>query len=92
MSNTTTNTDPCCFTIGHRPANGNLEFDNVGSDLLLGLASDEWATPTGNHSKGICCIKDRLSYDDDPQLVGIAPTKLGIRLRKSILVKLHTLR
>ena len=92
VSSTITNTDPCCFKVCHRPANCNLEFDNMGSDLLLGPASDEWDMSTGNHSKGICCIKDRLSYDENPQLVGIAPTKPGICLRKSMLVKLHTLR
>ena len=92
VSSTITNTDPCCFKVGHRPANCNLEFDNMGSDLLLGPASDEWDMSKGNNSKGIWCIKDRLSYDDSPQLVGIAPTKPGICLRKSILAKLHTLR
>ena len=69
-----------------------MEFDNMGSDLLLGPASDELDISTGNHSKGIGCVKDRLSYDENPQLVGIAPTKPGICWRKSILVKIHTLR
>ena len=58
----------------------------MGSDLLIGPASDEWDMSTGNHSKGICCVKDRLSYDESPKLVGIAPTKFVICLRKAILV------
>ena len=70
----------------------NWIFDNMGSDMLLGPVSDEWDMSTGNHSKGICCIKDRLSYDDNPELVGIAPTELGICLRHIIWVRRHTMR
>ena len=92
VSKTISNAYPCWFQVGHRPANCNLEFNNMGSDLLLGPASDEWDMSTGNRSKGVCCTKDRLSYDENPQLVAIALTKPGICLSKSMLAKRSTLR
>ena len=75
VSSTITNADPCCFKVRRRLADCNLEFDNMGIDLLIGPPSVEWGMSSGNHSEGRRCIKDRLSYDENPQLVGIAPTK-----------------
>ena len=92
VPSTITKTDPCCFKVCHRLDNYSLEFENMGRDHLLGPVSDEWDMSTGNHSKGIRCIRDRLSYDENPQLVGIAPTKPGVCLRKSILAKRRSLR
>ena len=92
VPSTTTNTYSCCLKVCHRPANCNLEFDNMGSNILIGPAGDEWDMFTGNHSERICCNEDRLNCDENPHLVGIAPTKPEICLRKSIVVKLHTLR
>ena len=91
LSSTVTNTDPCRFKVGCRPANCYMDFHNMASDILLGPESNEWDMSTGNHSEGICCIRDRLRYVEDPHFVGIVPTNPGICLRRSILVKLHTL-
>ena len=89
VSRAITNTDPCRFKVCRRPANCYIDFHNLGSDLLLGPESDEWDMSTGNHSKGICCIRDRLSYVENPQFVGIAYTNPGTCMRKSIVVKLR---
>ena len=51
VSNTISNTDPCCFKVCHRHANGNLDFDNMGSDWLFGSANDDLDMSTGYHSK-----------------------------------------
>ena len=77
VSSSISNTDPSSCKVCHRPANCNLEFDNMGSDTLLGSANGGWDMSTGNHSKGIRCVKDRISYDQRPQLVGIAPGESG---------------
>ena len=94
VSSTMTNTDPCCCKVCHRPANCYMDFHSMGNDLLLGPTSDKLDMSRRNHSKGICCIKGRLSDDEKKQQVAefvIATSKRGICLRKSILVKLHTL-
>ena len=40
----------------------------------------------------LLCIHDRMSYDETPQMTGVAPVKPGICLAKAILVKKNTLR
>ena len=92
VSKTITKPGPCCFKVCHMPANCYMGFHNLGSDLLLGPASDECDLSTRNQSKGIWCTKDRLNDDENPHWVGIAPTKPGICLRKPIQAKRHTLR
>ena len=92
VTSTVKNVQACCFKVCARPANCEPEYDNLGSTLLLGAGCDDWDMTKGQHSKGLLCIADRLSYEEGPQLTGIAPLKPGLCLMKSILVKKDTLR
>ena len=92
VTSTVKKSQACCFKVCARPANCEPEYDNLGSTLLLGAGCDDWDMTTGQHSKGLLCIADRLSYEEGPELTGIAPLKPGICLMKSILVKKDTLR
>ncbi len=92
VTTTVKNVNPCCFKVCQRPANCGAEYDNLGSTLVLGSGHADWDMATGQHTKGLLCIKDRMSYDETPQMTGIAPVKPGLCLIKSILIKQNTLR
>ena len=92
MKVTVTNTSDSCFKVCHRPKNCSAEYGNLGSALVLGTGHQEWDMSTGHHKKGYVCMLDRLSYEETPQLTGMAPLKPGICLSKDIRVEKDTLR
>jgi len=92
VTTTVKNVQDCCFRVLPRPANCRAEYDNLGSTLVLGSGHADWDMTTGKHKKGLLCIHDRMSYDETPQMTGIAFVKPGICLAKAILVKQNTLR
>ena len=92
MKATVTSRADSCFKARQRPANCNAEFDNLGSALILGAGHSEWDMSTGHRARGSACMLDRMSYEETPQLTGIAPLKPGICLTKDIRVEKNTLR
>ena len=84
--------EPCTFKIMKRAANQNDEFDNLGSNLLLGDDAKSWDLNTRKHSKGYLIIHDRMVYDENPNIGGLAPLKYGVCLDKAIRIKKDTLR
>ena len=84
--------EPCTFKIMKRAANQNDEFDNLGSNLLLGDDAKSWDLNTRKHSKGYLIIHDRMVHDENPNIGGLAPLKYGVCLDKAIRIKKDTLR
>ena len=89
---TISSTEPCTFKVMKRVANIALEFDNLGSSLVLGSDSKSWDISTRKHSTGYVAIKDRITYYENPNIGGLAPLKFGVCLEKIIRVKKDTLR
>ena len=87
-----TRTEPCAFKVMKRPANIKAEFDNLGSTLVLGDDVKSWDLTTRNHSLGYMIIIDRMVYNENPNIGGVAPLKKGVCLDKTIRVKKDTLR
>ena len=85
-------TEPCCFKACKRPAKTPAEYDNLGSELVLGDDKASWNLQTRQHAKGYVAICDRMTYDENPQIGGVAPLKMGISLTKTIRVHKDTLR
>ena len=92
MKVTVTNRADSCFKVSQRPSNCNAEYDNLGSTLILGAGHAEWDMSTGQHSMGLMCMHDRMSYEETSQLTGIAPLKPGLCLSKDIRVEKNALR
>ena len=86
------NVEPCAFKVMKRAANVNLEFDNLGSSLVLGDDAASWDLATRKHSKGYLAIQDRMVYNESPNIGGMAPLKCGVCLGKAIRIKKDTLR
>ena len=84
--------EPCAVKVMKRAANVAPECDNLGSALVLGSDSKSWDISTCKHSMGYVAIKDRMTYDDHPNVDGLAPLKFGVCLEKPIRIKKDTLR
>jgi hypothetical protein len=78
--------------VSKRPTNTPAEYDNLGSELVLGSDKGSWNPSTRQHAKGLLAMCDRVTYDENPQIGGMAPLKLGVCLTKAIRVKKDTLR
>ena len=89
---TISNTEPCTLKVMNRSTNHGPEFDNLGSSLVLGDDAKSWDLTTRKHAKGYLSIKDRMTYDESPNIGGLAPLKFGVCLEKTIRVKKDTLR
>ena len=89
---TISNSEPCTFKVLKRAANVPPEFENLGSSLLLGDDAKSWDITTRKHSMGYLTITDRMTYDESPNIGGLAPLKFGVCLAKTIRVKKDTLR
>ena len=86
------NTEPCCFKARKRLANTPAEYDNLGSELIMCEDKASWNLNTRKHAKGNVAICDRMTYDENPQMGGLAPLKPGVNLAKSICVHKDSLR
>ena len=84
--------EPCAFKVVKQAANVNLEFDNLGSSLVLGDDASSWDLTTRKHSNSYLAIQDRMVYDESPNIGGLAPLKYGVCLSKTIRIKQDTLR
>ena len=72
------NVELCAFKVRMQAANVNLEFDNLGSSLVLGDDAASWDLTTRKHSKGYLAIQDRMVYDESPNIGGLAPLKYEV--------------
>ena len=91
VQTTVANTECCCFKVALRPKNVAPEWDNLGSELLMGSDAKSWDLATRKHKSGYLGVYDRMTYDENPSIGGIAPLKPGICLEKAIRVKKDTL-
>ena len=64
---TISSAEPCTFKVMKQVPNAALEFDNLGSSFVLGSDSKSWDISTRKHSMGYVAIKDRMTYDENPQ-------------------------
>ena len=89
---TVSSAEPCAFKVMKRAANVALEFDNLGSSMVLGSDSKSCVISTRKHSMGYVAIQDRMTYAENPNIGGLAPLKFGVCLEKTIRIKKDTLR